>query len=171
VPGGSRAFYYINFKTLKNMKLSLSVIPKFVQAEKFCRLFGIGGITLLWWVLHSRPIDEHTYEFKMHERIHSNQQTFLFLLGLAIYTTLNFVCAIFGTHLPWWTLSLPVVLPFILYVLAWLVEILLPPYNRAYRDSVFEREAYINEANHDYTPTIFSVWRYFRGNRKLWEGK
>jgi hypothetical protein len=153
------------------MKLTLSVTPKFVQATRFCRLFRISGITLLWWVLHIFPIAEHTYEFKLHERIHSNQQTFLFLLGLLACAATSFILGVFDVVTPWWVWTFPVTVPFILYVLLWLVEVILPPYDRAYRDSIFEREAYLNQESHDYVPTIFSVWKYFRGNRKFLEQK
>ena len=153
------------------MKLSLSVIPRFVHAQKFCNFFRIGGITLLWWVLHALPIEQHTYEFKMEERIPSNQQTFLFLLGLLACVGTSFVLGTLGAVTPWWVWTLPATVPFALYVLAWIVEILLPPYDRAYLDTCFEREAKANRDNHDYVPTIFSVWRYWRRGRPFIEGK
>jgi hypothetical protein len=171
------------------MKLSLPVTPKFVLATRFCRLFGISGITILWWVFYRKPpIPESfdfdrrkmavenpesllSYEFKMEERIHSNQQTFLFLLGLLGCAATSFILGVFGMVTPWWVWTFPVTLPFALYVLAWIVEVLLPPYDRAYYDSPFEREAKMNRDNHDYEPTIFSVWRYFRRDRKFWEGR
>ncbi len=153
------------------MKLSLSVTPKFVYAPKFCQLFLISGITFLWWVLHSHPIDEHSDEFKMEETIHSNQQTFLFLLGLLACAVVSLVLGVAGAITPWWVWTFPVTLPFALYVLAWIVEILLPPYNRAYLDTCFEREAKINRDSHDYVPTVFSVWRYWRRGRPFIEGE
>lgn len=153
------------------MKLSLSVIPTFVQATKFCNFFNISGITLLWWILHARPIEEHTYEFKMHERIHSNQQTFLFLLGLLSCAVTSIVLGVLGVVTPWWVWSFPVTIPFVLYVLAWFVELSLPPYNRAYYDSMFEREAFSEQTNHDYAPTLFSVLKYWRQERPFIDGK
>lgn len=37
-----------------------------------------------------------------------------------------------------------------LYVLFWLIEVLRPPYNSAYKDNCFEREAQLNETNLNY---------------------
>lgn len=36
------------------------------------------------------------------------------------------------------------------YLICWLIEILRPPYNSAYRDTWFERETYINEKDLNY---------------------
>ncbi len=65
----------------------------------------------------------------------------------------------------------PATVPLLLYVLVWIVEILLPPYDQAYYDTCFEREAKINRGNPDYKPTFFSVWRYWRRGRPFIEGK
>ena len=47
----------------------------------------------------------------------------------------------------WWYLLITIAMPIIVYVVAWLIELVLPPYDSAYKDSPFEREAY--EKMHD----------------------
>ena len=94
-----------------------------------------------------------------------------FLFGLLACAAVSLILGIVGAVTPWWVWTLPAAVPFALYVLVWIVEILLPPYNRAYLDTCFEREAKINRDNHDYVPTVFSVWRYWRRSRPFIEGK
>lgn len=58
-------------------------------------------------------------------------------------------------------------MPILLYVLAWFVELVLPPYNSAYKDSPFEREAYLNQNNPEYLANrpLFAVVKYILKNR------
>lgn len=45
------------------------------------------------------------------------------------------------------------ILFYILYFLFWIIEIIRPPYDEAYHDVCFEKEAYLNEDNLDYLNT------------------
>ncbi|MBO5044149.1 MAG: hypothetical protein J6C45_03860 [Alistipes sp.] len=96
-----------------------------------------------------------------HEAIHTDQQREILLLSLAVATALSNIYA------TWWWMLLALVMPFALYVLAWLIELLLPPYGTAYKDSPFEREAYANQHNPNYLATrpLFAWWRYMLKNR------
>jgi hypothetical protein len=87
-----------------------------------------------------------------HEAIHTRQQRELLVLSLII--ALPFAS--------WWSIPIALAMPFILYILAWLVELVLPPYNSAYKDIPFEREAYANQHNPNYLATRpwFAVVRY-----------
>lgn len=76
-----------------------------------------------------------------HENIHAYQQIELFLLSVLIYLVVLW----FGID-PWWGLF-SFLVPFAVYVLCWIVEILLPPYNSAYKDICFENEAYKNQSD------------------------
>jgi hypothetical protein len=161
------------------MKISFDFKPRFV-ASRWLVPRGYTGITLLWWVFYREDYIDFTYDgptrtptdrFRRHETIHSWQQTVLFALGLAACVLTSLICGLFGAVTPWWAWTFPVLIPFVLYALAWLVELVLPPYDRAYMDSIFEREAYLNEEDPDYVSGVFSVWQYFRANRKFLERK
>ena len=93
-----------------------------------------------------------------HETIHTRQQyeiivasAILFLWVVNTYSWLCYLLIIFA-------------MPMMLYVLAWLVALVLPPYNSAYKDIPFEREAYANQHNPNYLATRpwFAVVRYIR---------
>ena len=47
------------------------------------------------------------------------------------------------------------------------IELILPPYTSAYKDSPFEREAYANQRNPNYLATrpLFAWWRYMLKDR------
>lgn len=79
-----------------------------------------------------------------HEAIHTAQQYEIMTLSALVALVL---CKVWAS---WWYLLIVVVMPFSLYLLAWLIALALPPYDRAYYDSPFEREAYANEFNTDY---------------------
>ncbi len=111
---------------------------------------------------------------KRHEQTHTYQQYELLCIGA-------FISLIFcNIYQSWWYLLGVLLIPFIIYVMAWLLEIVLPPYHNvkkyfagksflekikaipkwatqvchdAYRDNCFEREAYMNELNEDYLAT------------------
>lgn len=79
-----------------------------------------------------------------HETIHTCQQYEILAVSALISLVLSNIYA------SWWYLLGVVAMPLALYVLAWLLEIILPPYNSAYKDSPFEREAYHNEHHVNY---------------------
>lgn len=95
-------------------------------------------------------------EILNHEAIHTEQQYEILMLSLAVGLMLSNIYA------TWWWLLLALVMPFALYILAWFIELLLPPYGTAYKDSPFEREAYANQRNPKYLATrpLFAWWRY-----------
>lgn len=111
---------------------------------------------------------------KRHEQTHTYQQYELLCIGAVL--SLIF-CNIYQS---WWYLLGVILVPFVIYVMAWLLEIVLPPYHNvkeyfegktlwekikavpkwaskvcldAYRDNCFEREAYMNENNENYFVT------------------
>ena len=75
---------------------------------------------------------------KNHEAIHSEQQEEIVCASALVAIALCNFCA------SWWYLLIVLAMPIALYVLAWLLELALPPYDSAYKDSPFEREAYTN---------------------------
>ncbi len=138
--------------------------PIFVY-PKLRPLFGrFTGITLLCFVIVFQNYDyvrkawykpTLTDRFKRHETWHVWQQLCLAALGIILAPT----GLLLG--IPWWVcLAVPVVLPFALYVLCWFVEILLPPYSRAYHDICFEGEARYHEYDKNPRYVPFSFLRF-----------
>ncbi|MBD5584394.1 MAG: hypothetical protein HDQ88_04880 [Clostridia bacterium] len=80
-----------------------------------------------------------------HEGIHSIQQIELLIADIIICSIL---CWTLG--LSWWWLLVGILFPVILYILCWLIEILLPPYDHAYGNICFESEAIYNEYDFNY---------------------
>lgn len=77
-----------------------------------------------------------------HERIHERQHFELLSVSVIIIGSLS----AFGFLSAWWILS-SLLVPFVLYVASWLIQLAIPPYNSAYRDQCFEQEAYDNQRN------------------------
>lgn len=115
--------------------------------------FDVMNILGLLFVREEVVLDD---EILNHEAIHTEQQYEILMLSLAVGLMLSNIYA------TWWWLLLALVMPFALYILAWFIELLLPPYGTAYKDSPFEREAYANQRNPKYLATrpLFAWWRY-----------
>lgn len=82
-----------------------------------------------------------------HEKIHSVQQYEIMMVSA--------ILALIASTMwqSWWYLLIVVAMPLLMYVLAWLIALVLPPYDSAYKDSPFEREAKANEINPEYLVT------------------
>lgn len=74
-----------------------------------------------------------------HEATHTIQQYEIMCASALVALIVSNIYA------SWWYLLIAIVMPIAVYVLAWLIELVLPPYDTAYRDSPFEREAYMNQ--------------------------
>lgn len=147
----------------------MKIIENKIIPFKGFRLMNILGLVF------SRVAEKSiTLVEKRHEQTHTFQQYELLCIGAVV--SLIF-CNIYQS---WWYLLGVILIPFIIYVMAWLLEIVLPPYhnvkecfagktlwgkinaipewlvkvwNDAYRDNCFEREAYANERNVNYFAT------------------
>lgn len=91
---------------------------------------------------NSRYLDD---SFFRHERTHSYQQVEICALSIVV---MSVICAL--SNLSWWWLLSTPLIPLLIYGLCWLVEILLPPYDKAYKNICFETEAVYNECDPDY---------------------
>jgi uncharacterized membrane protein len=108
-------------------------------------------MTLLWWlIIRTEYKDKITSIVERHESIHSYQQVVLFLFSLIVSIILSLT-----TNYSWWCLLLTPIIPLIAYIISWIIEIILPPYNRAYKDICFEGEARALESNEDYKKKLF----------------
>lgn len=59
------------------------------------------------------------------------------------------------TSYSWWALLATPIFPLLAYVISWIIEIILPPYNRAYKDICFEDEARTLESDKDFRKKLF----------------
>lgn len=82
-----------------------------------------------------------------HEKIHSVQQYEIMMVSAILALIASTIWQ------SWWYLLIVVAMPLLMYVLAWLIALVLPPYDSAYKDSPFEREAKANENNPEYLLT------------------
>lgn len=118
---------------------------------KFLPFKGYLCMTLLWWlIIRTEYKDKITETVERHESIHSYQQVVLFLFSLIVSIILSLT-----TNYSWWCLLLTPIIPLIAYVISWIIEIILPPYNRAYKDICFEGEARALESDEDYKKKLF----------------
>lgn len=118
---------------------------------KFLPFKGYLYMTILWWlIIRTEYKDKITETVERHEIIHSYQQITLFIVGLLVSIILSLT-----TNYSWWCLLLTPIIPLIAYVISWIIEIILPPYNRAYKDICFEGEARALESDPDYKKKLF----------------
>lgn len=129
--------------------------------NKYLPVGNFGCMNILGFLFVREEV-ELTDTIINHEAIHSVQQN-------EIMTTSALVAVALSTFFAsWWYLSITIAMPIIVYVLAWLIEFVLPPYDSAYKDSPFEREAYENEDACWYLAnrTPFAWVRYILRSRK-----
>lgn len=118
---------------------------------KFLPFKGYLCMTILWWlIIRTEYKDKITETVERHETVHSYQQVVLFIFSLIISIVLSLT-----TNYSWWCLSLIPIIPLIAYVISWIIEIILPPYNRAYKDICFEGEARALESDPNYKKKLF----------------
>lgn len=140
--------------------------------NKWIPFDGFGLMNILGLVFSRKPVGKITLQEKRHEATHTLQQYELLSISAVISVVLCNICA------SWWYLLGIITIPFVIYILGWLLEIIIPPYhnvsfnfekgdsfktkwskilktltkisNDAYMDNCFEREAYANESNPNY---------------------
>ena len=97
-----------------------------------------------------------------HEAIHTVQQYEIMTASALVAMALS------NLYASWWYLLIVIAMPIAIYLLAWVVELLLPPYDSAYKDSPFEREAYRNQYDPEYLAKrpLFAWVSHILKNRK-----
>lgn len=121
------------------------------------------ALTVLIWLFIKRG-KELTERLLNHEKIHMRQQLEIVAACLVINATL-----IALTDGSWWWMLASIPAPFIMYSISIGIEILLPPYDQAYRNSCFESEAIYNEHKPSYTRHWWRhlfAWMRYIPNRK-----
>lgn len=121
------------------------------------------ALTVLFWLFIKRG-KELTERLYNHEKIHMRQQ----LEIVAAYLVIN-AGLISMTGGSWWWMMVSIPAPFIIYGISVGIEILLPPYDRAYGSSCFEIEAIYNEHRRSYTRLWWKhlfAWIGYISNRK-----
>ena len=120
--------------------------------------FGKFGCMNILGFLFVREEVELTDKAINHEAIHTVQQ-YEILTASALVALLAS-----NIYASWWYMLIVLAMPILLYALAWIVALVLPPYDRAYKDSPFEREAYANEHNPQYLATrpLFAWVNYIK---------
>ena len=108
-------------------------------------------MTILWWlIIRTEYKDKITETVERHEAVHSYQQITLFITSLLVSIILSLT-----TNYSWWALLSTPIFPLLAYVISWIIEIILPPYNRAYKDICFEGEARALESDKDFKKKMF----------------
>ena len=105
---------------------------KYIPFGKFDAMNILGFL----FVKENTKLDD---ELINHEAIHTVQQYEILALSALVALVAS------NLYASWWYLLIVVVMPIAIYLLAWVVELVLPPYDSAYKDSPFEREAYLNQ--------------------------
>lgn len=118
---------------------------------KFLPFKGYLCMTILWWlIIRTEYKDKITKTVERHETVHSYQQITLFIISLLVSIILSLT-----TSYSWWALLATPIFPLLAYVISWIIEIILPPHNRAYKDICFEGEARALESDPDYKKKLF----------------
>ena len=118
---------------------------------KFLPFKGYLCMMILWWlIIRTEYKDKITETIERHETVHSYQQITLFATSFLISIILSLT-----TNISWWCLLATPLFPFVMYVISWIIEILLPPYNRAYKNICFEGEARALESDKDFRKKLF----------------
>lgn len=91
--------------------------------NKFIPFKGFGAMNILGLVFSRKPAEEVTLVTKRHEQTHTYQQ--YEILGISAVLSLV-LCNIFVS---WWYLLGCLVIPFVVYILGFLIELILPPYH------------------------------------------
>ncbi len=82
-------------------------------------------MTILWWlIIRTEYKDKITETVERHETVHSYQQITLFATSFLISIILSLT-----TNYSWWWLLATPAIPLLAYVVSWIIELILPPYN------------------------------------------
>lgn len=128
---------------------------KYIPFGKFDAMNILGFL----FVKEDTKLDD---ELINHEAIHTVQQYEILALSALVALVAS------NLYASWWYLLIVIAMPIAIYLLAWLIELVLPPYDSAYKDSPFEREAYRNQYDPEYLAKrpLFAWVSHILKNRK-----
>lgn len=129
-------------KTKKSI-FPIVIYNKFIPFDEFLAMVTL----FILWIRREHKGDTRRLNerFFRHETIHVYQQTEIWITSIVI----SVLCCILFNLSWWWLLATPLI-PLLIYVICWIIEIALPPYNLAYKNICFETEAKYNENNPEY---------------------
>lgn len=124
------------------------------------------SVIMIFGILFTRDKAKITARRMRHEKIHIRQWIEITLLCAVILTALHFF-----TGLSLWWLLTAIIAYYAVYGLCWLIELCLPPYNRAYGNICMEAEAYYNAGDETYLSRRipFSFLKYISNKRYPYE--
>ena len=116
---------------------------------------GYSTIAIGWFVFSK--LDKLTNRTKVHETIHALQWTEVTSVAFVIFAALSWIIS------PYWMIASPIVY-YVWYVVEWLIRL---PFGNAYRNIMFEREAFSNDKDNSYLceRDLFNWIRYGRTNK------
>lgn len=100
--------------------------------------------------IRNDKVDKFTEDVERHEKVHCYQQVTLLITAIILNSA---VSLFFGFY--WWYFIIDLIFPFIIYILSWIIQIILPPYTTAYKDSCFEKEARALESDINYKLKLY----------------
>ena len=124
------------------------------------------SVIMICGILFTRDRGEITPRRMRHEKIHIRQWVEITIVWIGVLMALHFTA---GLSL-WWLLT-AIVAYYAVYGLCWLIELCLPPYNRAYGNICLEAEAYYNAGDETYLSRRkpFSFFKYISNKRYPYE--
>lgn len=138
---------------MKVIRIYNNVIP-------FKGFMAMLTLSILW--IRNEYKDKVTDAVLNHESIHMYQQLELLILGVVVgILSCSFL------PISWWWMIAFCLSPFLVYIICWIIEILLPPYDKAYKNICFESEAQYNEYNFNYLKKrVPFSWIKYISNKK-----
>lgn len=110
----------------------------------------------LWFMIFVRE-DKHGRvmppEIYRHERRHWHQVLQIMITSFAVFLTTWLIY----DYNPWWWL-LWLTSYYAVYVVCWFIEILLPPYDMAYKNICFETECQYTQSDENYSCHFWNHW-------------
>lgn len=111
--------------------------------NKYIPFKGFSAMNILGFLFVREEVELEDYIIR-HEATHALQQLEILVVSALVALIAS------NIYQSWWYALIVILMPIAIYILAWLVEAILPPYDTAYKDSPFEREAYANQHNPEY---------------------
>ncbi len=119
---------------------------------------GFIAMMFYWWIfVRVEAKKRFTVYVENHETIHFRQLVGITIIALVVLGILS-ACNVIS----WWWMLSSTLAYWPVYFIFWVIELILPPYNTAYKDSPFEREAKLNQSNLRYCNGFPPLWSWVK---------